>query len=329
MMAADDTVNSNTDDAPVDVENNVCNNKVDADDNVLTDNDSTDSDDDLSQDRDADFDNADDLPVLMKVVNQDNTDQFIKEQRDDLSLKPFWDMAEKHKGGMFVKNGLLYHQENVGGIRIEQLAVPEGRCHELVRLAHGTLTGGHTRAQKTRERLRLHFFFPGMRKMVFNVLAYCRECQLRARQKASDNVPIVPIVRPTIPFMVAHADLIGPLDPHSSQGHTHALCVVDAYTRWPSVYLLRATNSKAICDCFVDLFQHTGMYENIVMDNGTNLCSKLTTEFMTRLGVSPRFITPYHCQANGLVERLNQSFKSMLQCLWRNWSFFVFCDFPR
>jgi len=61
---------------------------------VLTDNDSTDSDDDLSQDRDADFDNADDL--LMKVVNQDNTDQFIKEQRDDLSLKPFWDMAEKH-----------------------------------------------------------------------------------------------------------------------------------------------------------------------------------------------------------------------------------------
>ena len=61
---------------------------------MLTDNDSTDSDDDLSQDRDADFDNADDL--LMKVVNQDNTDQFIKEQRDDLSLKPFWDMAEKH-----------------------------------------------------------------------------------------------------------------------------------------------------------------------------------------------------------------------------------------
>jgi len=76
--------------------------------------------------------------------------------------------------------------------------------------------------------------------------------------------------------MVADADLIGQLDPHSSQGHTHALCIVDACTRWLSVYLLRATNSKAICDCFVDLFQHTGMYETIVMDNGTNLCSKLT-----------------------------------------------------
>jgi len=44
--------------------------------------------------------------------------------------------------------------------------------------------------------------------------------------------------------MVAHADLIGPLDPHSSQGHTHALCIVDACTRWPSVYLLRALTVK-------------------------------------------------------------------------------------
>jgi len=69
------------------------------------------------------------------------------------------------------------------------------------------------KAQKTRERLCLHFFFPGMRKKVFTVLSHCRECQLRASQKVSDNVPITPIVRPTLPFMVAHADLdwsIGP-----------------------------------------------------------------------------------------------------------------------
>jgi len=313
VLITGDTVD--TGDASVDAENGVDNPLADEKNVVPDDGDSVESDDDLNQDNDTDFDNTDDLSV--KVVNQSNLDQFIKEQRDDSSLKSFWDMAEKHKGGMFVKNGLLYHQDSVGDIRVEQLAVPENRRQELVRLAHRTLTGGHMRAQKTRERLRLHFFFPGMRKMVFNVLSHCRECQLRARQKASDNVPITPIVRPTLPFMVAHADLIGPLDPPSSQGHTHALCVVDACTRWPSVYLLRATNSKAICECFIDLFQHTGMYETIVMDNGSNLCSKLTTEFMTRLGVSPRFITPYHCQANGLVERFNQSFKSMLHFAMR------------
>ena len=202
---------------------------------VLDDNVSVVSDD-LDQDQGSCIDNADDLPI--KITNQSNLEQLTCEQRNDPSLKPFWDMAEKHKGHMYIKNGHLYHKDSVGGMPVEQLAVPSGRREELIRLAHQTLTGGHMRAQKTRERLRLHFFFPGMRKKVFTVLSYCRECQLRASQKVSDNVPITPIVRATLPFMVAHADLIGPLDPPSSQGHTYALCVVDACTRWPSVYLL-------------------------------------------------------------------------------------------
>ena len=231
------------------------------------------SDDDLDQDQGSCVDNADDLPI--KITNQSNLEQLTREQRDDPSLKPFWDMAEKHKGHMYIKNGILYHKDSVGGMHVEQLAVPSGRREELICLAHQTLTGGHMRAQKTRERLRLHFVFSGMRKKVFTVLSHCRECQLRASQKVSDNVPITPIVRPTLQFMVAHADLIGPLDPPSSQEHTYALCVVDACTRWPLVYLLKATNSKTICDCFIDLFQHTGIYETIVMDNGPNLCSKL------------------------------------------------------
>jgi len=38
---------------------------------------------------------------------------------------------------------------------------------------------------------------------------------------------------------------------------------------------------------------------------------------MTQLSATPRFITLYHCQANELVERLNQSFKSMLHFAMR------------
>jgi len=53
------------------------------------------------------------------------------------------------------------------------------------------------------------------------------------------------------------------------------------------------------------------------MDNGSNFCSVLTTEFLKRLGVSPRFVAPYHAQANGLVERFNSSFKSLLHFAMR------------
>jgi len=83
-----------------------------------------------------------------------------------------------------------------------------------------------------------------MRKKVFTVLSHCRECHLRASQKVSDNVPITPIVRLTLPFMVTHADLVGPLDPPSSQWHTYAFCVVDACTHWLSVYYLRLQTGR-------------------------------------------------------------------------------------
>ena len=78
-----------------------------------------------------------------------------------------------------------------------------------------------------------------------------------------------------------------------------------------------AVTSQATCDCFVELFQNTGIFKVIVMDNGSNVCSVLTTEFLKRLGVSPRFVDPYHAQANGLVERFNSSFKSLLHFAMR------------
>jgi len=209
---------------------------------VLDDGVSVVSDDDLDQNQGSCVDNADDLPI--KITNQSNLKQLTCEQRDDPSLKPFWDMAEKHKDYMYIKNELLYHKDSVGGMPVEQLAVPSGGCEELIRLVYETLSGSHIRAQRTRKRLRLHFFFPGMRKKMFTLLSHCRECQLRASQKVSDHVPITPIVRPTLPFMVAHADLIGLLDPPSFQKHTYALCVVDACTRWSLVYYLRLQTAR-------------------------------------------------------------------------------------
>ena len=44
-------------------------------------------------------------------------------------------------------------------------------------------------------------------------VSQCKDCNLRMGLRRSDHVPITPIVRPTLPFVVAHVDIIGPLDP--------------------------------------------------------------------------------------------------------------------
>jgi len=107
-------------------------------------------------------------------------------------------------------------------------------------------------------------------------------------------------------------DYIGPLDPVSSQGHKYCLCVVDSCTRWPSVYMLKSLSAEVVCDVLIDLFTHVDVPKVMVIDCGTNFNSQLTQEMLRRLGCSPRFNTPGHPEASGIVERFNQTCKICL-----------------
>ena len=271
---------------------------------------------DITSDQDStDSESIDTLPFV--VTDQSKLSELISEQQNDHTLTNCMHQAKLGKGNYFFKSGALFHREKIADQWVEQLVLPQTRRKQVMHFAHRTLTGGHCRAQRTRARIKLHFTWPGIRKDVLNFVSQCKDCSLRIGLRRSDHVPITPIVRPTLPFVVAHADIIGPLDPPSSVGHKYCLTIVDACTRWCWCYPLRTVTSQAVCDCFLDLFQNTGVYKVIVMDNGSNFCSVLTTEFLKRLGVSPRFVAPYHAEANGLVERFNSSFKTVLHFAMR------------
>ena len=196
--------------------------------------------------------------------------------------------------------------------KVKQLCVPHGRRLQVMCLAHDTVVSGHLGNQKTSERIRLSFFWPNMKRDILSYTSSCQPCQLKARAKRTDKVPITPIVRPTVPFVMCHGDIIGPIEPPSAKGHKWALCVIDDCTRWPAVFLLRSLTAKATCDAFIELFSITGWPEIVCTDQGTNFCSSLTQEFFTRMGVSPRVNAAHHPEASGVIERFNESFKNML-----------------
>ena len=72
------------------------------DDNVILDSASIDSEDDLDQDHEVE--NVHAPPI--EIVDSSNLDLLIKEQHDDKSLAPFWQMAKQNKDRMFIKQGL-------------------------------------------------------------------------------------------------------------------------------------------------------------------------------------------------------------------------------
>ncbi|GFX12618.1 retrovirus-related Pol polyprotein from transposon opus [Trichonephila clavipes] len=86
--------------------------------------------------------------------------------------------------------------------------------------------------KKTLERIEYSFFWEGLSSNVKKFCESCKECQLTRSVRVKDRSTITPVARPELPFQVVNMDLIGPIDPPSSKGHTYILCLVDQHTRW-------------------------------------------------------------------------------------------------
>jgi len=91
--------------------------------------------------------------------------------------------------------------------------------------------------------------------------------------------------------------------------------------------MLKSLTAKAVCEALIDLFALVGVPKVIISDRGTNFTSQLTQEMLKCLGCSPRFNTPGHPEASGMVERFNQTCKNMLshvvQQYQRKWHNYV------
>ncbi|GFS96357.1 retrovirus-related Pol polyprotein from transposon opus [Trichonephila clavipes] len=84
----------------------------------------------------------------------------------------------------------------------------------------------------------------GLRSDVKKFCESCKECQLTRSVRIKDRSPITPVARSELPFQVVNMDLIGPIDPPSSKGHTYILCLVDQHTRWGEARPVTSLSAK-------------------------------------------------------------------------------------
>lgn len=238
-------------------------------------------------------------------------DTLAAEQAIDESLRECRTLARAKKGGYYWQDDLLFHNDHISGQPVKQLVLPSDRRSSVLKLAHDKC-GYHQGQKRTSERIRLSFYWPGLRADVVKFCNQCEPCLQRSRLRVTDRVPIREIERPDLPGAHLMMDVIGPIDPPSSQGHKYLLCIIDVCTSWPSVYLLKNLSAKSVCESLCDLFSTLGVASVISCDNATNFSSRLTQEFLQRIGCSPRFSSPGHPECQGKIERFNQSFKRLL-----------------
>ena len=156
------------------------------------------------------------------------------------------------------------------------------------------------------------FFWPNIYKDVKNWVNECNNCQ-RVKVKSHTQTPVARFPKPTQAFEELNIDLIGPLP--LSRGHRYIFTITDRYIKGNFAFAVPDTKNDTLATYFlihyVSLF---GVPRVIITDNASYFTSYNWNKFMILLNAKHKFIMPYHCQANEMVERFNRFLRTALRC---------------
>ena len=171
---------------------------------------------------------------------------------------------------------------------------------------------GHPGVEMTRKAVAAKFVWPTMRQDVSRWARDCLECQ-RAKVLRHVVPPIGEFTMPNRRFEHINLDLVSM---PTSNGCKYLLTIVDRFTRWPAAIPIRDMTTETIMDAFAhNWVANFGVPGSVTTDRGTQFLSSLWTQLMQVWGIKTHTTTPYHPEANGLVERFHRRMKESLLAL--------------
>ena len=263
-----------------------------------------------------------------------NSAKLSELQMADESLSSAREAAKS--GKKFRKNTVWYEIKKTilkrvyidkRGQRFTQVCVPQSLRKSVMSLGHDVPMGGHMGAKKTKDRIWGNFYWPGMSADITRYCISCERCQKITPKGRVAKVPLEKMPIPDNPFDKVAVDLIGPFKPVSDAGFRYVLCMVDYTTRYPEAVPLKNVEAATVAEALWVMWTRLGIPKEIVSDNGGQFSGEIMVEVRKLLSIKGNFTTPYHAQANGLVERFNGTLKSMLRRLTgekpRTWDKFI------
>lgn len=169
---------------------------------------------------------------------------------------------------------------------------------------------------KTLQRIQQRAYWPSLFRDVHSYCRSCPECQ-KVSTPRQHRVPLIPLPIMKQPFKRIAIDIVGPL-PRSLKGYQYVIVICDSYmwlchqVSWSHTLEMYRCSSSSGGANYV-FFSTMGIWHEILFDQGTNFMSQLLKEIYRLMHIHPNRTKPYHPQTDGLVERFNKTFKSMLK----------------
>ena len=268
-----------------------------------------------------------DLPSL--CVGQGDKDALAREQAKDVSLSKSLEAAGRGVHGFGFVDNILVHEVEDGFVTVKRIVVPSSRREQVLKTAHSDLTAGHFGYKRTLARLARYFMWPGMWKEVQATVRTCGSCQ-KAAKNTNAKAPLQPLPIVSEPFAKVAFDIVGPLPivsepfakvafdivgplPRTTQGNKYLLTMICLFTKFPAAIPLRRVDNETVLNAMMEMFSTFGLPKEILTDQGSVFCSRLTRACCKLLKIDKLRTSPYHPQSNGSLERWHACLKGMLR----------------
>ena len=118
----------------------------------------------------------------------------------------------------------------------------------------------------------------------------CETCQTVKSNLAA--APLHPWVWPDTPWTRIHVDYTVPFL------RKMLFVVVDAHSKWPKVIIMNSTMSQSTMEALRTPFDHYGLSEQFVSDNGPQFTSSYFIQLLRSNGIKHIWSAPYHPSSN-------------------------------
>ena len=218
------------------------------------------------------------------------------------------DEASKHGQCFYWKSGVLMRKWRPRDVPADeewtvahQIVMPKKYRGEILSLAHESAMAGHLGVNKTYAKILNHFYWPHLRKDVYEYCRSCHVCQMVG--KPNETIPVAPLKPIPIcsePFSKIIIDCVGPL-PKTKSGNQYLLTIMCRFTRFPEAILLRNIKAHRIVESLVKFFSLVGLPTLVQSDQGSNFMSNARQQATYQLGIKQCKSAAYHPESQGAL----------------------------
>ncbi len=192
--------------------------------------------------------------------------------------------------------------------------VPHSLRKSILELCHDHPMSGHFAIERTHQRFKNNYFWPGAPTDVLNYVNNCQKCnEFNPPRNQYIKVPLQPI-ETSCRFEMVCYDIAGPFLPKTVRGNCYVLIIVDHFTHWPEFVALTDTTAPTIATALFDNWCcRYGTPYRFHSDGANNVHGEVVKELCKNFGMQKSKSSRLHPQGDGMAEIYVKQLKSCVQ----------------